>query len=185
MHIGPKEFARYFFRAFFSFFSKIEDGRQNPMSLSRAWTASSICFMIGLAERPYPAHVLISFWCESDNKNLDFYYVSEFQRIFQFCSFWLSSIFGNIAIHPCSNYFKIFAVCILALGNFPGKFCWRFSAFSTKFNMAAKILCHSLELELLHKFVSCLVQRNNPTLDVCWLVFCVIMIIKTYIFFTF
>ena len=51
--------------------------------------------------------------------------------------------------------------------------------------MAAKILCHSLELELLYGFVSSLVQKNNPTLDVCWLVFCVIMIIKTYIFFTF
>ena len=51
--------------------------------------------------------------------------------------------------------------------------------------MAAKILCHSLELELLHGFVSCFVQRNNPTLDVCWWAFCVIMIIKTYIFFTF
>ena len=39
----------------------------------------------------------------------------------------------------------------------------------------------TLELELLHGFVSCLVQRNNPTLDVCWLVFCVITILKTYI----
>ena len=25
-----------------------------------------------LTERPYPAHVLICFWCDSDNKNLDF-----------------------------------------------------------------------------------------------------------------
>ena len=57
------------FLAFFKFFSNIQDGRQNPMSLSRAWTASSICFMFGLAERPYPAHVLISFCCDSDNKN--------------------------------------------------------------------------------------------------------------------
>ena len=46
--------------------------------------------------------------------------------------------------------------------------------------MAAKILCHSLELELLYGSVPCLVQRNNPTLDVCWLLFCVIMIIKTF-----
>ena len=36
VHIGPKEFARYIFLAFFSFFNKIQDGRQNPMSLSRA-----------------------------------------------------------------------------------------------------------------------------------------------------
>ena len=47
--------------------------------------------------------------------------------------------------------------------------------------MGAKILCRSLELEPLYGFVSCLVLMNNPTLDVCWLVFCVIMIIKTYI----
>ena len=51
--------------------------------------------------------------------------------------------------------------------------------------MAAKILCHSLELELLYGFDLCLVQRNNPTLNMCWLVFCVIMIIKTYIFLLF
>ena len=49
--------------------------------------------------------------------------------------------------------------------------------------MAAKILCHSLKLKLLYGFISCLVQRNNPTLDVCWLVFCVIMIIKTFLLF--
>ena len=28
--------------------------------------------------------------------------------------------------------------------------------------MTSKILCHSLELELLHGFVSCLVQRRKP-----------------------
>ena len=28
--------------------------------------------MFGLAERPYPEHVLISFWCYSENKNFDF-----------------------------------------------------------------------------------------------------------------
>ena len=31
-----------------------------------------------LRERPYSAHVVISFWCDSDNKNYDFFYVSEF-----------------------------------------------------------------------------------------------------------
>ena len=36
-----------------------------------------------------------------------------------------------------------------------------FSAPSTTYKMAAQILCPSLELELLHGFVSCLVQRNN------------------------
>ena len=68
---------------------------------------------------------------------------------------------------------------------FTGKFFLRFSASSTQSKMVARILCHSLELELLHGFVSCLVQRNNPTLDVCWLAFCVIMIKKTYIFLLF
>ena len=29
--------------------------------------------MFGLKKRIYPAHVLISFWCDSDNKNLDFF----------------------------------------------------------------------------------------------------------------
>ena len=28
--------------------------------------------MFGLKERPYPAYVLISFSCDSDNKNIDF-----------------------------------------------------------------------------------------------------------------
>ena len=37
-----------------------------------------LCFMFDLKERPYSAHVLISFWCDSDNKNCDFFYVSEF-----------------------------------------------------------------------------------------------------------
>ena len=50
-----------------------QDGHQNPMSLSRAWIALWICFMFGLKERPYPAHVLIIFWCDSDNKSFDFF----------------------------------------------------------------------------------------------------------------
>ena len=33
--------------------------------------------MFSLTERPYSAHVVISFWCDSDNKNYDFS-VSEF-----------------------------------------------------------------------------------------------------------
>ena len=28
--------------------------------------------MFGSKERPYPAHVLISFWCDSDKKTLTF-----------------------------------------------------------------------------------------------------------------
>ena len=42
------------------------------MSLSGAQTASSICFMFGLKEIPYPGRELKSFWCDSDNKNFFF-----------------------------------------------------------------------------------------------------------------
>ena len=43
------------------------------MAHARAQTASSICFMFGLKERPYSGRELKSFWCDSDNKNLDFF----------------------------------------------------------------------------------------------------------------
>ena len=62
-----------FFFAFFSLFNKIQDGRQNPMAHAIAQTASSICFMFGLKKRPYPGRELKSFWCDSDNKNFDFF----------------------------------------------------------------------------------------------------------------
>ena len=62
-----------FFFAFFSFFNKIQDGRQNSMAHARASTALSICFMFGLKERPYPGRELKSFWCDTDNKNFDFF----------------------------------------------------------------------------------------------------------------
>ena len=66
----------FFFLAFFSFFNKIQDGRQNPMAYARARTASSICFMFGLNERPNSGRELKSFWCDSNNKN--FFYVLVF-----------------------------------------------------------------------------------------------------------
>ena len=43
------------------------------MAHAGAWTASSICFMFGLKGRPYPGRELKSFWCDSDNENLDFF----------------------------------------------------------------------------------------------------------------
>ena len=58
--------------------------------------------------------------------------------------------------NPYSDYFQIFAVCILALETLLGFFL-RFSVFSSKSKMAAKILWRTLELKLLHRFVSCLV----------------------------
>ena len=63
--------------------------------------------------------------------------------------------------NPCSDFFQILAVCILALGNLLGNFFLCFSVSSTKSKMATKILCHSLELELLYGFVSCLVWRKD------------------------
>ena len=42
------------------------------MAHARAQTASSICFMFGSKERPYPGLELKSFWCDSDNKNFTF-----------------------------------------------------------------------------------------------------------------
>ena len=58
--------------------------------------------------------------------------------------------------NPYSNYFQIFAICILALGNLPGNFFCVFQ-FLTKSKMAANILWRTLELEPLHRIVSCLV----------------------------
>ena len=62
-----------FFGGFSSFSNKIQDGRQNAMVHARAQTASSICFMFGLKEIPYPGRELKSFWCDFDNRNLDFF----------------------------------------------------------------------------------------------------------------
>ena len=57
------------------------------MSLSRALTALWICFMFGLTERPYSAHVLISFWYDSDNKNYDFFTFQNFSGYFSLVHF--------------------------------------------------------------------------------------------------
>ena len=47
-------------------------------SLELSRTDLWICFMFGLLEGPYFAHVLISFWCDFDNKNYKIVKVSEF-----------------------------------------------------------------------------------------------------------
>ena len=100
------------------------------------------------SKRPYPAHVLISFWCDSDNKK-----------------------FGNIALDTPARITEILAVCIWALKKLPGNLLGIFQP------------CHSLELELLHGFVSCLVQRRKPYPGRVLIVCGVIIIIKTYIFY--
>ena len=76
-----------FFFAFISFFNKIQDGSQNPMEHARAQTTSSICFMLGLKERPYSVRELKSFWFDSDNKNFDFFTFLYFSGYFCFTLF--------------------------------------------------------------------------------------------------
>ena len=119
--------------------------------------------MFGLKERSYPAHVLISFWCDSENKHFDFFTFQNLSGYFSFVHFGYDQNFIIWLYTPA----RIISKYLLALGNLPGKFFRCFSAFSTKSKMAAKILCHSLELKLLYGFVSSLVQRNNHTFDVC------------------
>ena len=43
--------------------------------------------MFVLKERPYPAHVLISFWCDSDYKNCDFFMLQNFSGYISFVHF--------------------------------------------------------------------------------------------------
>ena len=76
-----------FFFAFLSFFIKIQDGCQNPMAHARAQTASSICFMFGFKGRPYPGRELKSLWCDSENKNFDFFTFLYFSGYFCFAYF--------------------------------------------------------------------------------------------------
>ena len=66
MHIGPGELAYVFLRLSVSLTkSKMT---ANVLVHSRACTASSIYFMSSLNEIPYPRRVLISSWCDSNNK---------------------------------------------------------------------------------------------------------------------
>ena len=57
------------------------------MAHARAQTASLICFMFGLKERPYPGLELKSFWCDSNNKNFDFFTFLDFSGYFCFAHF--------------------------------------------------------------------------------------------------
>ena len=56
--------------------------------------------MFVLKERPYSAHVLISFWCDSDDKNYDFFLLFRILADISVFSFWRSSKLVNLAIHP-------------------------------------------------------------------------------------
>ena len=67
--------------------------------------------MFGLKERPYSAHVLISFWCDSDNKNYDFFTFLNFSGYFGFVHFsyhqnlliWLYTPIG-LFLNICSMH---------------------------------------------------------------------------------
>ena len=43
--------------------------------------------MFYLKEIPHPEHVLISFWCDSDNKNFDFFTFQNLSGYFIFVHF--------------------------------------------------------------------------------------------------
>ena len=52
--------------------------------------------MFSLKERPYSAHVAISFWCDSDDKNYDFCIFRHFSGCFSFVHF---SYYQNLLIY--------------------------------------------------------------------------------------
>ena len=49
-------------------------------------------FHVWFKEKTLPAHVLISFWCDSDNKKFDFFYVSEISVLFTLAIIKISNI---------------------------------------------------------------------------------------------
>ena len=57
--------------------------------------------MFGLEERPYPAQVLISFWCDSGNKNFDFLTFQNFCGYFSFIHFGYHQNFILVIIKIC------------------------------------------------------------------------------------
>ena len=64
---------------FISFFNKIQDGRQNHMSLSiELELLYGFVYLLDSKEEPYPGRVLISFWCDHDNKTLFFFTSQDF-----------------------------------------------------------------------------------------------------------
>ena len=119
--------------------------------------------MFGLKEIFYPAHVLISFWCDSDNKNFNFFTFQNFSRYFSFVHIGYDQ---NLVIHVyLYTPARIISKYLLALGNLPGKFFWRFSAFSTdgdaRFAPQANLVCfetlHALYIILNFIRISCVI----------------------------
>ena len=84
--------------------------------------------MFGLKERPYSAHVLISFWCNSDNKNFYFLTLQNFSGYFRFGHFGYHQ---NLVITPLLGLF----LNIRSMHIGPREFARLiFSAFSSFFN---------------------------------------------------
>ena len=112
----------------FSFFSfnKIQDGRQNSMSLPRAWTAPLICFMFGLkkmyalswacADYFFGVILIIKTWIF-----LRFRIVADISVLLILT---IIKVFGNIAIGYSSNFMSW--VWLLALRNLSGYFFFIF-----------------------------------------------------------
>ena len=72
-------------------------------------------------------------------------------KIFQRC------IGYNFIVDMCSCYIVIHDITVMIVSH-RARYVNFFSVSSTKSTMTTKILCHSLELELLHGFLSCLVK---------------------------
>ena len=75
--------------------------------------------MFGLKERPYSAHVEVSFWCDSDNKN------------YEFCTFQNFSVYSVLFILAIIKFFLFsytpllglfLNICSLHIG--PKEFAW-------------------------------------------------------------
>ena len=74
--------------------------------------------MFGLKERPYSAHVLISFWCDSDNKNYDFFTFQNFNGFFSFVFFGYHQ---NLLISYTPLLRVFLNICSMHIG--PKEFC--------------------------------------------------------------
>ena len=87
--------------------------------------------MFGLKERPYSAHVLISFLCDSDNKNYDFFTFQNFSIFFSFVYFGYHQK-NFISYTPLLRVFLNICSMHIDPKEFARDFFLRFLAFSAK-----------------------------------------------------
>ena len=84
--------------------------------------------MFGLKERPHSAHVLISFWCDSDNKNYDFFTLQNFSGFLSFVHFG----YQNLLI-SCTPLLRVFLnICSMHIR--PREFAGNFFCVPSFFN---------------------------------------------------